>query len=138
MDGGTTVQIKNIQDFWEVAKEEEFFFWHFVTENQCESTLTIKPVSNITGDYCFSPLKEITNTFGIKVYESFAKDATEFLIDLGYQGDQIYNFTCNCFGPKFVGFKKGRMIAGTAVSNLCYCTEGIVEVIYLTNPSLFE
>lgn len=138
MDGGTTVQIGNIEDFWKIAKEEEIFFWHFIQEKQCNAGVVIKPLTDLDGDICFSALAEIVDTFKIKVFESYSKDATEFLIGLGFSGTQIYQPKCGCFVPKFVGFKKGKMTVGTAVSNICYCTEGIVEVIYLTNPSLFD
>lgn len=138
MDGGTTVQIADIKDFWKIAKEEEIFFWHFIQEKQCDALVTLKPLTDLDGSVCFSELEEVINTFKVKVFESYAKDATEFTIELGYRGVQIYSPKCSCFLPKFIGFKKGKMVAGTAVSNICYCTEGIVEVIYLTNPSLFK
>lgn len=138
MDGGTAVQIGDIKDFWKIAKEEEIFFWHFIQEKQCDAAVKIKPLTNLDGNICFSELAEIVDTFKIKVFESYSKDATEFLVELGYHGTQIYNPKCGCFGPKFIGFKKGKLTVGTAVSNICYCTEGIVEIIYLTNPSLFK
>lgn len=138
MVSGTTVQVTTISEFWNIARREETFFWHFIQKGQCDATVHIKPLSDLDGRKCYSPLDEIANEFGLTIYESYVEDAINFLVDLGYQTSVLYNPKCKCHGPKFVGFRKGKIIAGTAFPNICYCTEGIVEVIYLTNPSLFE
>lgn len=138
MVSGTTVQVTTISEFWNITRREETFFWHFIQKGQCDATVHIKPLSDLDGRKCYSPLDEIANEFGLTIYESYVEDAIDFLVDLGYQTSVLYNTKCKCHGPKFVGFRKGKIIAGTAFPTICYCTEGIVEVIYLTNPSLFE
>ena len=138
MVSGSTVHITTISEFWNIARREETFFWHFIQKGQCDSLVNIKPLSDLGGQKCYSPLDEIANEFGLTIYESFVEDAIDFLVDLGYHTSTLYNPTCKCHGPKFIGFRKGKIIAGTAYPKICYCTEGIVEIIYLTNPSLFE
>lgn len=138
MVSGTTVQITSISEFWNIARREETFFWHFIQKGQCDATVSIKPLSNLDGNTCIGPLHHIVEEFGITIYESYVEDAINFLVDLGYSSSVLYNPKCKCHGPKFIGFRKGKIVAGTAFPKICYCTEGIVEIIYLTNPSLFE
>ena len=142
MDSRTESQIIDISEFNRIAAEEPVFFWHFVNKNAlekgCYSGLGIKPISPINGEKCFSPLEEIVNQFGIKVYESFIEDSLPFLYRFKYIGTQLYNPDCGCYGPKFIGFRNGIKIAGTAQEVKCYCAEGITEVIYLTDPAIFS
>lgn len=139
---GTKFQIINISDFNKIAKEEEVFFWHFVNRNVndigCTNSLFIKPLSPINGEKCSSSLDILVEELGIKVYESIIEDSLPFLYRFRYVGTQLYNPTCGCYGPKFIGFKNGQKIAGTSQEVKCYCTEGITEVIYLTDPTIFE
>lgn len=130
-------EIVTIKDYHRLCQENEVFFWHFVVNNPDMITV-LKPVTNILGQTFESPLNEIQEMFNIKIYESFIEDSVDFLLDLGYKSDQIFQKGCNCFGNKFIGFRKGVKMAGTAAEVKCYCTEGVVEIIYLTNPLLFQ
>lgn len=139
---GTEFQIIDISEFNKIAKEEEVFFWHFVNRNVndggCTKSLVIKPLSPINGEKCTSPLDILVEELGIKVYESIIEDSLPFLYRFRYVGTQLFNPTCGCYGPKFIGFKNGQKIAGTSQEVKCYCLEGITEVIYLTDPTIFE
>ena len=135
---GPKSEIVTIQDYRRLCQENEYFFWHFVVKNP-DAALAIKPVTNILNGRVFeSPLNEIQKALNITIYESFVEDSIDFLLNLGYKSEQIYQPKCSCFGPKFIGFKNGLKVAGTASEVKCYCTEGITEVIYLTNPLLFQ
>jgi hypothetical protein len=80
-------------------------------------------------------LNEVKNIFGVKIYESKTSESVDFLINLGFKSPQIYS---RGFLPQFVGFKKGSLVAGTLLNTKCYCEDGIVETIFLTQPELFE
>jgi hypothetical protein len=134
---GPKSEIVTVQDYRRICQENEFFFWHFVVKEQSKS-LEIKPVTNILGETFESPLNEIQKVLNITIFESFVEDSIDFLVDLGYKSETIFQPTCGCFGPKFVGFRHGVKVAGIHSEVKCYCTEGITEVIYLTNPSLFK
>lgn len=142
MDIGTEFQIIDISKFKEIANKEEVFFWHFVNRNHnrsgCEKGLSIRPLSEVNGLKCSSPLDELVSQLKIKVYESIIEDSLPFLYRFKYTGTQLYNPECGCYGPKFIGFRKGVKIAGTAQEVNCYCLEGITEVIYLTDPAILS
>jgi hypothetical protein len=104
----------------------------------CTKGLSIKPLSQINGEKCSSPLDILVEELGIKVYESIIEDSLPFLYRFRYAGTQLYNPTCGCYGPKFIGFRNGQKIAGTSQEVKCYCLEGLTEVIYLTDPTIFE
>jgi hypothetical protein len=143
---GSSVQITTIEEFWTIARREEIFFWHFVQKGQCDIEVNIKPLSDILGTKCHSRLDILVEELGIKVYESLAIDAIDFFLENGYEHHTIFQQNCKCVGPKFVGFKNGKPVAGTGLrppaiagkDKFCYCLEGITEIIYLTDPSLFE
>jgi hypothetical protein len=134
---GSKSEIVSVKDYHRICQENEYFFWHFVSKNHTDS-LKIKPVTDILGETFQSPLNEIQEQLNIKIYESLVEDSVDFLLDLGYKSEVIYQPNCGCFAPKFVGFRHGLKVAGINAEVVCYCTEGIIEVIYLTNPSLFE
>jgi hypothetical protein len=131
---GTEFQITPISEFWKIAKEKETFFWHFLGADH--SVLTIKPLSqNNKMEYC--PLKVIKETFGVDIYESPTKDCIDFLVELGAHTTQILNPKSRTFNPIFIGFRKGKKIAATNIDGICYCIDGVVEIIALTDPNKF-
>ena len=134
---GPKSEIVTVKDYQRICQENEYFFWHFVGKNH-DKSLSIKPVTNILGEIFDSPLNEIQKALNITIYESFTDESVDFLLNLGYKSDSIYQPKCGCFAPKFIGFKNGLKVAGIHAEVGCYCTEGITEVIYLTNPLLFE
>ena len=134
---GPKSEIVTVKDYQRICQENEYFFWHFVGKNH-DKSLSIKPVTNILGEIFDSPLNEIQKALNITIYESFTDESVDFLLNLGYKSDSIYQPKCGCFAPKFIGFKNGLKVAGIHAEVVCYCTEGITEVIYLTNPLLFE
>lgn len=139
---GTESTIIDISKFSEIAAKEEVFFWHFINRNVnekgCFQGLGVRPISPIGGVKCNTPLDDLVLELNIKVYESFIEDSLPFLYRFRYKGTQLFNPTCGCYGPKFIGFKNGKKIAGTSQEVKCYCTEGLTEVIYLTDPTIFE
>jgi hypothetical protein len=141
MDIRPEFSIIPISDFNRVAQENEVFFWHFVnrTHNDlgCNHGLNIKPLSEVGGKTCTSGLSILVEEYNIKVYESIIEDSLPFLYRFNYAGTQLYNPKCGCYGPKFIGFRNGKKIAGTAQEVYCYCLEGITEVIHLTDPTIF-
>lgn len=134
---GPKSEIVTVKDYQRICQENEYFFWHFVGKNH-DKSLSIKPVTNILGEIFDSPLNEIQKALNITIYESFTDESVDFLLNLGYKSDSIYQPKCGCFAPKFIGFRHGLKVAGIHAEVVCYCTEGITEVIYLTNPLLFE
>jgi hypothetical protein len=134
---GAKSEIVTVKDYHRICQENEYFFWHFIIREHYKG-LTIKPTTNILGSTFNSPLNEIQETFNITIYESFVEDSVDFLLNLGYKSDSIYNRKFGTFAPKFIGFRHGLKMAGIHAEVNCYCIEGIVEVIYLTNPSLFK
>ena len=142
MDIGSKFSIIPISEFNRVAQEHEVFFWHFVNRNHndlgCMGGPGIKPLSEVGGKTCTSGLNILIEEYNIKVFESIIEDSLPFLFRFNYAGTQLYNPQCGCYGPKFIGFRNGKKIAGTAQEVYCYCLEGITEVIHLTDPTIFS
>ena len=133
---GSELQITPISEFYEIAKRDEYFFWHFIPEEIHYSPTRIQPMFGAK-DPDTNILIQYRDLFDIKIYESYTKDSYDFLVNLGYTSKFLFS-TKNTWLPEFVGFKKGLMIDSTHLKRKCYCPEGILEVIRNTDPITFE
>lgn len=137
MDFRTELALTPIQSFNKFSLEDEYIYWNFIADNHNSHPYSVQAMSEPLFD---SPIiKDVLNgvkkVFGIKIYESKTSESVDFLINLGFKSSQIYS---RGFLPQFVGFKKGSLVAGTLLNTKCYCEDGIVETIFLTQPELFE
>jgi hypothetical protein len=122
VDKWTEFEIIPISEFEQVAKENEYFFWHFVSKDVLG--LSIIPLGADYGD---------GNSLQL-IRESFTEDSVDFLINLGLPSKKIKDKAF--YVPSFFGFHRRRMVESTI--NHCYCREGITDIIYKTNPKFFE
>lgn len=132
---GTEFQITPISEFWKIAKEKETFFWHFCMDDD-SGWIAFKSLSG-KNHKLPNPLEIIVKKFGIDVYESKTSDSVEFLMGLGIPSGFIFDNTKKSFSPIFIGFKNGKKVVGTNVDGICYCVNGVVEIIALTDPEKF-
>ncbi len=130
MDKWTEFEIIPISQFEQVAKENEYFFWHFVSKDVLG--LSIIPLGADYGDG--NSLQLIRESLGVKIYQSFTEDSVDFLINLGLPSKKIKDKAF--YVPSFFGFHRRRMVESTI--NHCYCREGITDIIYKTNPNFFK
>jgi len=131
---GSEFQITPISEFWKIAKEKETFFWHFLAPDH--SKLTIKPLSE-NNELEDTPLKVLKETFGLDIYETPTKDSVDFLVELGAHTTQILNPKSRTFNTFLIGFRNGKKIAATNLDGICYCIDGVVDIIALTDPDKF-
>lgn len=131
MDKRTEFQITPISEFKKIAKENEFFFWHFIPKNHSKS-LSIQP---ITVEYQEgNSLDEFKKLLGIKLFQSYTEESVDFLLDMGFPEKRIWDKGNH--NPLFLGFNKMRLVESTKFH--CYCREGIAKIIFKTNPNFFE
>jgi hypothetical protein len=131
---GSEFQITPISQFWKIAKEKKIFFWHFCMDDGLGAT-TLKTLSSKHD--LPNPLEVVLEQFGVDVYESYTKDSIDFLVELGAHTNQILNPNSRTFNPFFIGFKNGKKVLGTNLDGICYCLDGVVEIIALTDPDKF-
>lgn len=132
---GSEFQITPISEFWKIAKEKKTFFWHFaMPEGITKTNLKSLTSKNLTKP---NPLEIIVNNFDIDVYESYTSESVDFLVELGIPSGFIFDNRNNSFNPIFIGFKNGQKVLGTNVDGICYCVDGVVEIIALTDPDKF-
>lgn len=130
MDKWAKFEITPISEFEQVARENEYFFWHFVSKDVLG--LSIIPLGADYGNG--NSLELIRESLGVKIYQSFTEDSIDFLINLGLPSKKIKDGAF--YVPSFFGFHRRRMVESTI--DHCYCREGITEIIFKTNPSFFE
>lgn len=137
MDFRTELALTPIQSFNKFSVQDEYIYWNFIADNHNTHPYEVQALSEplyqhkITKDI----LNEVKRLFGIKIYESKTSESVDFLLNLGFKSSQIYS---RGFLPQFIGFKKGSLVAGTLLNTKCYCENGIIETIYLTQPELFN
>lgn len=137
-------EVITIKDFHRVAKENEFFIWHFLKKNQCAGNHELcSYFDNYTGE-----LSEIThttkylfNSIDIPYFESYTEESMDFLLDLGFEGNFLYQRNSNNglyktkeqkFSPLFIAFNRFIMVGSSAQK--CYCSNYLIELIMELNP----
>jgi len=140
-----------VNDFKKIAKENEYFLWHFLMKNQNDTHIGLwsffdEKINPYTKEPEIHQLKTLLSMTEVPYYESYVKDSMDFLINLGLNGKDLYilrnawpgnppkeNFH---YVPLVIGFKKTRMVYNT--HQVCYCVEGITEIIMKLNPELLS
>ena len=130
-----SVEIVTVNDFDRISKENEYFFWHFVTPQN--KNLTFQPYHSDT-KHLPHPLKTIVDWLDIPYFESEIIDSIEFVSNLknGYS-KYIYGPNKGVYNPVLLGFKRKNLLHGTW-DGFCYCEEGFINLIFATNPQFFE
>ena len=127
-------------DYFKLAKENEFFLWHFVQKKQNEGTLVLSTILEETKETNQLPL--ILDNIDIPYFESYTEDSIDFLLGLGLKYETLYqnkksyiprNFK---FSPVIIGFKKFTKISSTF--NYCYCADGVISVLNDLHPKFIE
>ena len=141
----------SVDDFKKIAKENEYFLWHFVGENQHNTNHGLWSFfEEKINDYSKQPelhqLKTLLSVTDVPYYESYTKDSMDFLINLGLDAGLLYILRNPWphkapdrrfyYVPTVVGFKRTRMVSST--QRVCYCVEGITEIIMDLNPKLLS
>lgn len=121
-------------DLFTIAKEHEFFFWHFTIPRN--RSLVLFPYLEPAEEGETHQLKELVDFTGIPFFESDLKEEIDFVMS------NIPGAAKHAWGPKdgfrpvIVAFNRFKPILSTW--NFCYCPEGISELIYHTNPKFLE
>jgi hypothetical protein len=140
-----------VNDFEKIAKENEYFLWHFLMEDQHDTISGLwsffdEKINPYTKEPEINMIKTLLSVTDIPYYESYVKDSMDFLINLGLDAKYLYilrnpwpgripnkNFH---YVPLVIGFKRKRMVYNT--KQVCYCIEGITKIILELNPELLS
>lgn len=137
-------KIITIKDFRDVARNNEYFLWHFLQKEQYKNSIMGASITMYSyfenRENEINYIKTIVDQLEIPYYESYVEDSIDFIHGLGYQYSRLWNppkpkVVTNSnflFNPVLVGFKKFNKVFSTLDS--CYCTEGVLEVIASLNP----
>jgi len=135
-----------VKDFNRIAKENEYFLWHFLQKEQELSSLAMWSIfkeKKIDRNGIGNVIVPVLNTIDIPYFESYTEDSIDFLMDMGLDGNMLWipskykNFYVDkkhYFKPIIIGFKRNKIITSTFEQGNCYCHEGIVELIGKLNP----
>lgn len=135
---GQEFEITPISKFDKIAGDGGTFFWNFVIDNQSKTPVSLNPLTFHEPNSSHGhDLRNLVNSYGIKIYESYTKDSIDFLINLGFKSEDIWFEKKKRFKPLFLGFRGFEYVAGIPKNPVtCYCLNGVVEIIFLTDPTL--
>lgn len=130
-------------DFLKIAKENEYFLWHFLQKNQNKYGNTMYSIFD-EGELNENHLKDIINNCSIPYFESYTDESIDFLAGLGFDYNLLYlkdNSLNNLpndlrYRPIMIGFKKFTKIKSTF--EICYCSEGVIDIMSHLNPEFIE
>ena len=118
-----------VEDFNRISKENEYYLWHFVKKEYVASLEIQSYFYDKTEKY---KLKTILDMVDIPFFESYTEDSVDFLINLGFSAKKFWSGGKE-FAPIMIGFNKNRKVTSTQ-DGICYCTEGIIDIVYQLNP----
>lgn len=137
-------KIITINDFNDVARNNEYFLWHFLQKNQQKGGLVIQSYFK-SDENSENKLKEIIDLVDIPYFESYTEDSVDFLHNVGgFDYNKIWNkdtpntneFKDVRFNPVLIGFKRFTKVSDTFKK--CYCIDGILEIIADLNPEFLS
>jgi hypothetical protein len=128
------------KDFIKIAKENDYFLWHFLQKNQNETGLVLRSTYGENNDT--NELNILLKEIDIPYFESYTEDSIDFLHELGIPYDKLWNPNFNFiiktndtnFHPLVIGFRKHQKVSSTLET--CYCVDGVVKIIGKLNPEL--
>lgn len=121
------------KDFLKLAKENEFFFWHFMIDNQ---SLELHSYYTADAEICskINKLKFFVDEYNLPYFESNMKDEIDFITDLNPEFlNHAWNKEHKKFSPVILGFHRKRLIETTWTT--CYCLEGFLQLVLKVNPN---
>lgn len=121
-----------VEEFERIAKENEFFLWHFVTKDGPRNGAIY---SYFDDTYYERPhfLKSMLNEIEIPYFESYLEESIDFVMEQGMKGNLLWNANEHLFLPLMITFNRKRKVTSTHEGH-CMCIEGILDMIYATNP----
>jgi hypothetical protein len=130
------------KDFIKIAKENDYFLWHFLQKNQNDGNLTIRSIEEGDNKDSALHLNILLKEIDIPYFESYTEDSIDFLHELGIPYDNLWNPNFNFiiktndtnFHPLVIGFRKHQKVSSTLET--CYCLDGVVKIIGKLNPEL--
>ena len=126
------------KDYFKMARENEYFLWHFLQKDQNEGSLAI---STLIGDIKeTNTLPFIIDNINIPYFESYTEDSIDFLMELGIRYENLYRNAKieqkRKFSPVIIGFKKFTKISSTF--DYCYCPDGVISILNDLDPKFIE
>jgi hypothetical protein len=141
-------EIVTIKDYERIAKENEYFLWHFVQKKQEKNSPTMFSFfrEDVSIHKKQNNLKPILDKVNIPYFESYSEESIDFLVELGLPGSSLYtppppppdskyprkNIPREFYySPIILGFNKFSFKVSTFET--CYCFEGVIDLIAKLN-----
>lgn len=126
-----------VSDYRRIGMTNEYWLWYFAASKP-NPKLTIQPIETPWFTEDFHPFRDIVDQLEIPVFESKTKDSIDFLISMDGEFTPDKLIRKNEFEPLILGFNYMRLVSSTQHPNMCYCPEGVIELVAKMNVNLLE
>jgi hypothetical protein len=127
-------EMVTVQDFDRISRENEYFIWHFLM-NDDFSQPTMRSIFSENEKHYRSPNKMIQflEIFDVPYFESYANESIDFLDKLGVPLEKLRIKTKTDLNPLIISFNHRRLVNAT-YNGFCLCPEGLTDLLYNLNP----
>ncbi len=137
-------EIVTVKDFHRIAMENEFFMWHFLQKNQCSGRHVLCSYFEEHNNQLVGvthTMKYLLGSIKVPYFESFTEESIDFLLDLGFKEDFLYQRRLESdfpvlreqkYSPLFIAFNRFKMVGSSP--QLCYCTDHFIDLVMKLNP----
>ena len=131
-------EMVTVQDFDRISRENEYFIWHFLM-NDDFSQPTMRSIFSENEKYYHSPNKMIQflEIFDVPYFESYANESIDFLDKLGVPLEKLRIKTKTDLNPLIISFNHRRLVNAT-YNGFCLCPEGLTDLLYNLNPEFIH
>jgi hypothetical protein len=131
-------EMVTVQDFDRISRENEYFIWHFLM-NDDFSQPTMRSIFSENEKHYRSPNKMIQflEIFDVPYFESYANESIDFLDKLGVPLEKLRIKTKTDLNPLIISFNHRRLVNAT-YNGFCLCPEGLTDLLYNLNPEFIH
>ena len=131
-------EMVTVQDFDRISRENEYFIWHFLM-NDDFSQPTMRSIFSENEKHYHSPNKMIQflEIFDVPYFESYANESIDFLDKLGVPLEKLRIKTKTDLNPLILSFNHRRLVNAT-YNGFCLCPEGLTDLLYNLNPEFIH
>ena len=135
---GKKFEITPVSEFYNIAKDGGVFFWNFIIDNQQKTPVSLDPlIIEEPKSSRGHQLRSLVIDYDIRIYESYTKDSIDFLMGFRFNSEDVWYNKKRRFKPLFLAFNGLKYVRGIPSNEVtCYCLNGVVETIILTDPTL--
>lgn len=131
-------ELVRVQDFERISRENEYFIWHFLMNDDYSQPAMRSIFSENEKHYRLpNRMIEFLEIFDVPYFESYANESIDFLDKLGVPLEKLRIKTKPDLNPLVLSFNHKRLVNAT-YNGFCLCPEGLTKLLHDLNPEFIH